>query len=50
MTHSSFNSYNEIKFLTIFCDSEVAKQFSLGKTKFRYIINYGVAPYAKKNY
>ena len=50
MTHSSYNSCNEIKalFLAMFCDSEVSKQFSLGKTKCQYFINYGVAPYVKE--
>ena len=32
----------------MFNDSEVAKSFSLSKTKCMYYINYGVAPYFKE--
>ena len=31
----------------MFPDSEIAKQFSLGKDKMSYLINFGLAPYFK---
>ena len=31
----------------MFSDSTIAKQFSMGKTKYAYYLTYGMAPYFK---
>ena len=43
----SKNSSNNIAelFKVIFPDSQIAKMFTLGTDKTRYIVNYGIAPY-----
>ena len=49
--HLSYNSYSHISelFSAMFPDSKVAAQkFSMGKTKSRYMIIYGLASYFKK--
>ena len=45
--HFSYNSCSDFANLSqcLFADSEIAHQFSLGKTKCRYMILYGIAPY-----
>ena len=47
--HLSYNSCSNISkiFKTMFSRSDVARQFSLGKSKARYMILYGSAPYCK---
>ena len=47
--HWSYNSCTDIAklFHSMFPDSEIAGQFSMGKTKCRYIILYGLAPHFK---
>ena len=47
--HRSYNSCNNISeiFKIMFSRSDVARQFSLGKTKACYMILYGIAPYCK---
>ena len=47
--HLSYNSCINISeiFKIMFSRSDVARQFSLGKTKARYMILYGIAPYCK---
>ena len=32
----------------MFSDSVIAKSFTLGRTKFSYFINFGIAPYLKE--
>ena len=48
--HLSYNLCSHISelFSAMFCDSEVAQTFSMGKTKSRYMIICGLAPYFKK--
>ena len=47
--HLSYNSCSNISkiFKIMFSRSDVARQFSLGKTKARYMILYGIAPNCK---
>ena len=47
LSHSSFRSCENISklFSVMFSDSDIAKSFSLGKTKCAYFINFGIAPY-----
>lgn len=47
--HLSFNSCSDLNalFQQMFPDSQIASQFSLGKDKARYVINFGLAPYFK---
>ena len=47
--HFSYNFCSDLAnlFQCMFADSEIAHQFSLGKTKCRYLILYGIAPYCK---
>ena len=47
--HLSYNLYSNIKelFNVMFPDSNIVAQFSLGKTKCRYMILFGLAPYFK---
>ena len=49
ISHHSFNSCSDLKniFTKMFPDSDIATQFTLGKTKRRYMILYGLAPYYK---
>ena len=49
MSHFSFRSCAELSelFQVMFSDSEIASEFTLGKTKCSYLINYGLAPYFK---
>ena len=48
--HGSYNSCTDLgdTFKTMFPDSHIAQQFTLGKTKSRYTIIYGIAPELKK--
>ena len=48
--HLSYNSCSRVSelFSAMLSDSEVAQTFSMGKTKSRYMIIYGLAPYFKK--
>ena len=48
--HLSYNSCSHVSelFSAMFPDSEVAQKFSMGKTKSRYMIIYGLTPYFKK--
>ena len=48
--HLSYNSFSPVGelFSAMFTDSEVSQKFSMGKTKSRYMIIYGLAPYFKK--
>ena len=48
--HLGYNWCSHIRelFSAMFPDSEVAQKFSVGKTKIRYTIIYGLAPYFKK--
>ena len=50
LTHKSYNSCNDLAplFQRIFAGHEVAEHFSLGKTKSRYTMLYGIAPEFKK--
>ena len=47
LSHSLLRSYENISnlFSVIFSDSDIAKSFSVGKTKCEYYINFGIAPY-----
>ena len=47
--HFSCNSCSDLAniFQCMFADSEIVHQLSLGKTKCRYMIVYGIAPYCK---
>ena len=47
LSHSSFRSCENISklFSVMFSDSDIAKSFSLGKTKCAYFINFGIALY-----
>ena len=47
--HSSYNSCADLgaMFQVMFPDSEIASQFTLGKTKARYAMLYGIAPKLK---
>ena len=47
MSHFSLRSCLELNdlFKCIFRDSQIASKFSLSKTKYSYIINFGLAPY-----
>ena len=49
LTHSSLHSCDGISklFSRMFSDSNIAKSFSLARTKCGYFINFGVAPYLK---
>ena len=49
MSNFSFRSCSDINklFRDMFPDSNIAKQFQLGKTKCAYFINYGIAPHFK---
>ena len=49
LTHSSLRSCDGISklFSRMFSDSNIAKSFSLARTKCGYFINFGVAPYLK---
>ena len=49
LSHSSFRSCENISnhFSVMFSDSDIAKSFSVGKTKCTYYINFGIAPYFK---
>ena len=49
-SHESYNSCSDLSeiFQRMFFDSEIAAKFSLGKTKSRYPIWYGVAPESKR--
>ena len=51
VSHFSFRSCINLSdmFTTMFYDSDVAKGFTLGKTKCNYFITYGLAPIYKKN-
>ncbi len=46
-THQSFRSNEEKSalFAKMFPDSEIAKQYAMGRTKVMYLITYGIAPY-----
>ena len=48
--HSSYNSCADLgeMFKVMFPDSEIASQFTLGKTSARYTMLYGIAPEFKK--
>ena len=48
--HSSYNSCADLgeMFKVMFPDSEIASQFTLGKTNARYTMLYGIAPEFKK--
>ena len=48
--HLSYNSCSHVSklFSAMFPDSEVAQKFSMGKTKSRYMVIYGLTPYFKK--
>ena len=48
--HSSYNSCADLgaMFQVMFPDSEIASQFTLGKTNARYTMLYGIAPEFKK--
>ena len=50
LTHESYNSCNDLAplFQRMFVRHEVAEHFSLGKTKSRYTMLYGIAPEVKK--
>lgn len=49
MSHNSLNSSNQLSeiFQHVFQDSEIAKKFTLGRTKSSYFINHGLAPHYK---
>ena len=49
LSHFSFRSCAELSelFQVMFSDSEIASEFTLGKTKCFYLINYGLAPFFK---
>ena len=49
-SHKSYNSWSDLlkNFQRMFFDSEIAAKFSLGKTKSRYTILYGIAPEFKR--
>ena len=49
LSHFSFRSCAELSelFQVMFSDSEIASEFTLGKTKCSYLISYGLAPYFK---
>ena len=46
LAHDSYNSFCDLSklFGRMFQDSNVAKAFTLGKTKCRYTMLYGIAP------
>ena len=46
-SHRSFRSCDSLSnfFAKMFPDSNVAKQFSMARTKLSYVISYGLAPY-----
>ena len=50
LSNGSFNSVSNINdlFCKMFPDSEIAESFSCGKTKCRYVIYFGLAPYSKE--
>ena len=50
--HFSFNSCSDLGaiFKCMFPDSNIAKDFSLGKTKCRYTIIHGITPYSKEEF
>ena len=49
-SHFSFRSCSDINelFRSMFSDSRIAKSFKLSKTKFAYLINFGVGSYFKE--
>ena len=49
VTHSSFHSNQVVGtiFQEMFPDSEIAKQFTCGRTKLAYLVTFGLAPYFK---
>ena len=51
VSHFSFRSCLDLSdmFRTMFYDSDVAKGFTLSKTKCKYFVTYGLAPFYKKN-
>ena len=48
-SHFSFQSCIDLNklFYDMFPDSEIAQQFQLGKTKYAYLVNYGMALFVK---
>ena len=50
MCHQSYRSCLGLNgvFKSIYNDSQIAKKFALSKTKYAYLINYGMAPYYKE--
>ena len=50
LCHDSCRSCDNVSklFSRMFNDSEIAKSFSVGRTKCGYMINFGIAPYFKK--
>jgi hypothetical protein len=48
--HHSFKSSNQDGdlYAEMFPDSEIAKLYSMGKTKLKYLIQFGIAPYVKE--
>ena len=48
-SYNSCSSKTEL-FSAMFSDSNIAEQFSMGKTKCAYYITHGIAPYFKRNF